>query len=116
MTKYLGLFAVSLILSGVFATVCLKNQPLDVKKPESAGLSAEGLKRLDHCLQGYVDRKDVAGIVAVVARRGKVVYHKSFGYRYAETKAPMTNDVIFRLASMTKPIASVALMMLWEEG
>jgi len=67
-------------------------------------------------MQGYVDRKEVAGAVAIVARHGKVVYHRSFGYRYAETGAPMSNDVIFRIASMTKPIVSVALMMLWEEG
>ena len=111
MTKYLKLFTVS-----VFAAVSLAAPPVVVEAPESAGFSAERLKRLDKAMQGYVDRKEVAGAVALIARRGKVVYHKSFGNRVAETQAPMSSDVIFRIASMTKPIVSVALMMLWEEG
>ena len=82
----------------------------------SVGMSAERLARLDTALQGYVDRQEVPGVVALIARRGKIVYHKSFGYREVESKSPMKNDVIFRIASMTKPIASVALMTLWEEG
>ena len=84
--------------------------------PASEGFSAERLERLDEGLQGYVDRGEVAGIVALVARHGKVVYHKSFGHRDAAAKDPMTNDVIFRIASMTKPIATTALMQLWEQG
>ena len=67
-------------------------------------------------LQGYVDRREVPGVVALIARSGNVVFHRSFGFRITETKAAMSNDVIFRIASMTKPIATVALMMLWEEG
>ncbi len=87
-----------------------------LEKPESAGFSSERLKRLDAAMQGYVDRNEVAGIVGLIARSGKVVYHKSFGLRDVESKAPMSNDVIFRIASMTKPIATAALMTLWEEG
>ena len=116
MTRLLPRFTVWLFSAWVFSTVCLGAQPIVVEKPESAGFSAERLGRLDKAMQGYVDRKEVAGAVAIVARRGKVVYHKSFGYRDAEAQAPMSNDVIFRIASMTKPIVSVALMMLWEEG
>jgi len=82
----------------------------------SVGMSAERLAGLDKTLQGYVDRQEVPGVVALIARRGKIVYHKSFGHREVESKSPMKNDVIFRIASMTKPIASVALMTLWEEG
>lgn len=100
----------------LFHQLRLGQTPIVVEKPESAGFSAERFSRLDKSMQGYVDRKEVAGAVALVARRGKVVYHKSFGYRDAETEAPMSNDVIFRIASMSKPIVSVALMMLWEEG
>ena len=87
-------------------------------QPETrpVGFSVERLGRIDNAIQGYVDRGEVAGVVGLIARRGKVVYHKSFGYRDAEAEAPMSNDVIFRIASMTKPIASVAAMMLWEEG
>lgn len=103
-------------LAGIaFVTVCAA-EPATSAGPKSAGFSAERLQRIDARLQDYVDRGEVAGVVGLIARRGKVVYHKSFGFRDAEAKAPMTNDVIFRIASMTKPIASVALMMLWEEG
>lgn len=103
-------------LAGIaFVTVCAA-EPATSAGPKSAGFSAERLQRIDVRLQDYVDRGEVAGVVGLIARRGKVVYHKSFGFRDAEAKAPMTNDVIFRIASMTKPIASVALMMLWEEG
>ena len=85
-------------------------------EPAAMGFSAERLDRVDGTLQGYVDRKDVAGVVALIARSGKVVYHKSFGYRDVEAQAPMSRDVIFRIASMTKPITSVGLMQLWEQG
>ena len=110
-TKYSKLFFV-----WVFATLVLAAPSIVAEESESAGFSAERLGLLDKSMQGYVDRKEVAGAVALVARRGKVVYHKSFGYRDVETEAPMSNDVIFRIASMTKPIVSVALMMLWEKG
>ena len=67
-------------------------------------------------MQRYVDRNEVSGVVTLVARQGRVVHLEAVGYRDAEAKAPMTTDTIFRIASMTKPIASVALMMLFEEG
>jgi len=89
---------------------------LPTAKPEEVGIATERLARIDGALQGYVDRREVAGVVALVARRGKVVYLKAFGARDAENGEPMTRDTIFRIASMTKPITSVALMMLWEEG
>lgn len=82
----------------------------------ASGFAAERLERIDDALQGYVDRKEVAGIVGLIARSGKVVYHKSFGSRDVSAKAPMSNDTIFRIASMTKPITTVGLMQLWEQG
>lgn len=90
--------------------------PVVLGEPESAGFSSDRLKRVDQMLQGYVDRREVPGVVGLIARSGSVVYHRSFGYRDTEAQAPMSNDVIFRIASMTKPIATVALMMLWENG
>ena len=84
--------------------------------PEEVGLSSTRLERLDQAMQAYVDRGDVAGVVSLVARRGKVVHFSAFGDREVDARAPMTHDAIFRIASMTKPIASVALMMLYEEG
>ena len=89
---------------------------LPTATPESVGMSSARLERLGRALDGYVERGEVAGVVALVARRGKVVYLDTFGDRWAEENEPMTADSIFRIASMTKPIASVALMMLWEEG
>ena len=89
---------------------------LPMVKPEEVGMSSERLSRIRVAMQRYVDRKEVPGVVTLVARRGKVVHFDAIGFRNAETQAPMTTDTIFRIASMTKPIASVALMMLYEEG
>ena len=89
---------------------------LPTAKPEEVGMSSERLARIRTAMQRYVDKGLVPGVVTMVARRGKVVHFEAIGYRDAESKAPMTTDSIFRIASMTKPIASVALMMLYEEG
>ncbi len=98
------------------SAVAVHAAPAVQPENQPEGFSAERLVRIDRAMQGYIDRGEVAGLVGLIARRGKVVYHKSFGYRDAESEAPMSNDVIFRIASMTKPIASVAAMILWEEG
>jgi len=87
-----------------------------LEEPASVGISSERLERLDRSIEAYISRKEIAGAVGLIARRGKVIYHKSFGQRDAESRAPMNTDVIFRIASMTKPIVSVALMTLWEQG
>ncbi|MGD9317872.1 MAG: serine hydrolase domain-containing protein, partial [Anaerolineae bacterium] len=84
--------------------------------PEGVGLSSERLKRIDALMQRYVDGKKMAGLVALVARHGRVVHFESFGVQDLETNKPMEPDAIFRLYSMTKPITSVALMMLYEQG
>ena len=79
-------------------------------------MSSERLERLSRAVGAYIDRGQVAGTVTLVARRGKVVHFEAQGERWPEQGAPMTRDTIFRIASMTKPIASVALMTLYEEG
>lgn len=89
---------------------------LPMVKPEEVGMSSERLARIHTAMQRYVDKGLVPGVVSLVARKGKVVYLDAVGQRDVENKAPMTTDTIFRIASMTKPIASVALMMLYEEG
>ena len=89
---------------------------LPIAAPEEVGMSSERLERLSRAMQGYIDRQEVAGTVTLIARRGKVVHYEAQGWRDVENDEPMTRDVIFRIASMTKPITSVALMMLWEEG
>jgi CubicO group peptidase (beta-lactamase class C family) len=98
------------------ATAQTAQKGLPTAKPEDVGMSAERLGRIRVAMQRYVDKGLVPGAVTLVARRGRVVYFDAVGYRDAESKAPMTTDTIFRIASMTKPIASVGLMMLYEEG
>src|SRR5437867_1577678 len=85
-------------------------------KPETLGFSVERLKRLDDAMQGLVDSKQLAGIVTLVARHGKVVHQKVFGQQDLASAKPMQKDAIFRIYSMTKPITGVAMMMLFEEG
>jgi CubicO group peptidase (beta-lactamase class C family) len=84
-------------------------------KPEDVGLSAAALDRLSTALKDRVASGHVPGAVALVARHGKIAYHEAFG-AVAPGGAPMTTDAIFRIYSMTKPIVSVAVMMLWEQG
>jgi CubicO group peptidase (beta-lactamase class C family) len=85
-------------------------------KPEEVGLSSERLQRLTDTFQGYVKDGKLAGAVVLVTRRGKVVYSGAFGERDMETHAPMKEDAIFRIASQTKALVSVATLRLQEEG
>ena len=86
------------------------------RTPAEAGMSAERLKRLSAVLQARVDSGEIPGAVALVARKGRIVYHEAFGFRDRESQSPMRTDAIFRMASMTKPVTSLAIMMLAEEG
>jgi CubicO group peptidase (beta-lactamase class C family) len=90
--------------------------PLPHASPEKVGLAAAGLARLGRVMRGEVERGRVPGAVALIARRGEIAYFESFGRRDPASGAPMAKDSIFRIYSMTKPIVSVAAMMLWEEG
>lgn len=89
---------------------------LPLTRPERVGMSSERLERITPVMQRYIDDNLVPGVVTLIARRGKVVHFEAQGYMDAENEIPMRSDAIFRIASMTKPITSVALMMLWEEG
>jgi CubicO group peptidase (beta-lactamase class C family) len=84
--------------------------------PESVGISTERLARLHQGMKAFVDRREVGGIVTLVARDGKTVDLHATGFQDVEKQLPMKTDTIFRIASMTKPITSVAIMMLYEEG
>jgi len=84
--------------------------------PEQVGLSKDRLQRISAWIQGDVDKGIVPGAVVMVLRKGKIAYYEAFGYRDKEKKIPMTRDSIFRVASMTKPFTSLAIMMLTEEG
>jgi CubicO group peptidase (beta-lactamase class C family) len=91
-------------------------QPLTAAAPEEIGLSPERLARLSQVMAGEIERRRLPGGVALIARHGRVGYFESYGERDVAAGAPMTKDAIFRIYSMTKPITSVAAMMLWEEG
>lgn len=80
------------------------------------GMSLDRLSRIDAVMQEYVDQEKLAGNVVYVARNGASVYHKSFGMRDVEAKAPMNRNAMFRIASQTKAITSVGIMILQEQG
>lgn len=89
---------------------------LPESRPEQVGISGERLARVHAVIQGYIQRGEITGAVTAVARRGRLVHLEAQGVMDQDSKKPMKTDTIFRLASMTKPLASVAAMMLHEEG
>jgi len=90
--------------------------PLSTAKPEEVGISSERLKRIGEMVQRHMSAHQVAGAVTLVARRGRIAHFEAHGFMDLESKTPMTKDAIFHIASMTKPVTGVAVMMLVEEG
>ncbi|HMI65971.1 MAG TPA: serine hydrolase domain-containing protein, partial [Cyclobacteriaceae bacterium] len=109
--KKIALLAISFAL-----VASLQAQELPVGKPEDVGLSPDRLQRLTSVFEAYATDKKMAGSVVLVARHGKVAYFNAFGKRDLEANAPMQNDVIFRIASQSKALISVGIMILQEEG
>ena len=112
-------------LSQLLASTCLLlfcvttfafGQGLPMVVPEEGGVSAERLERIRPVMQGYVDDGRLPGFLTVVARRGKIVHFETIGMRDVENEKPVEPDTIFRIYSMSKPITSVAVMILYEEG
>jgi CubicO group peptidase (beta-lactamase class C family) len=106
---------------GIIALVALMGLPLaagtiPVGKPEEVGLSTERLKRIGEAVQRHIEAGNVSGAVTLVARRGRIAHFEARGMMDVESKKPMPKDGLFRLASMSKPITGVAVMMLVEEG
>jgi CubicO group peptidase (beta-lactamase class C family) len=87
-----------------------------LSRPEEAGFASDRLNRITQFFQSEVDKGAIPGAVLVVARNGKIVYRQAIGYQDREKKIPMKVDSVFRIFSMTKPVTSVAVMMLAEEG
>lgn len=109
--NHVFLFAVLVLLTG---TVAAKELP--DSKPERVGLSSERLERLTDLMNARVADGTMVGGLGMIARNGKIVYTKTYGQADREVGRAMTEDAIFRIYSMTKPITAVALMMLYEEG
>jgi CubicO group peptidase (beta-lactamase class C family) len=106
------LILLALVSSGVRAEPALPMAP----RPEDAGLSSSQLARVEAATQAHIDSGLLPGAVMLVARRGKIAWTRTMGFRDRAAKAPMQPDSIFRIYSMTKPIVSVAAMMLVQEG
>lgn len=104
------------MLTVLLVSAPLAAQELPRSTPESVGMSSERLGRLTAALERYVEEGRLAGAVTTVLRDGNVVYDEAVGYRDREAGARMTTDAIFRIASQTKAIVSVGIMMLQEEG
>ena len=85
-------------------------------EPESVGFSSDQLAKIENHFQGRVNRGEIAGIVTLVARKGKIAHLSAVGYQDVVQNIPMETDTLFRIFSMTKPIASTALMMLYQDG
>jgi len=117
MTKIV--FLLSLFLSvGIFAqTPSAKQSPaLSEALAASQGMSPERLSKIDAMLQEHITKNELPGAVALIARNGKIVFHKAYGMADVKSKKTMEKDAIFRIASQTKAITSTAVLMLWEEG
>jgi CubicO group peptidase (beta-lactamase class C family) len=79
-------------------------------------ISENGIAEMDQFFQGAVDRHEIPGVVAIAANKDQILYHGAFGKMHVANDVEMSRDAIFDIASMTKPITSVAVMMLYEEG
>ena len=106
--------ALSFLLVLLFFFQSVQGQGLPTARPEEVGLSAARLERIKPFMQSYVDQGKLSGLITMIARRGRVVHFEKYGVM--DSGRPMQLDAIFRIASMTKPITSTAIMMLYEEG
>ena len=109
-------FAFSLAIFACVLSAAAGAQDIPSAKPESVGLSAERLDRIGAAVDKSIADKEIAGAVTMVVRHGHVAWFKAQGMMDREAGKAMSPDVIFRICSMTKPITSVAVMMLYEEG
>jgi CubicO group peptidase (beta-lactamase class C family) len=117
MKSLLALLLVALAVPVAAQTPSLrKSPPLTEAAPARAGMSAQRLARIDSMCQQAVAGGKVPGVVALVARKGKIVYHKAFGMADNQQGRALHRDDIFRIASQSKALTATAVMMLWEEG
>ena len=110
------LFVAITVLASAQTKSLKKSAPLVPGTPESVGMSSERLARIDKMCSDAIENGEIPGAVVLVARKGKIVYHKAFGMADVQKGREIITDDIFRIASQTKAITSTAVMMLWEEG
>ena len=112
LSRRLALVVAALAVSAVV----LGARSLPADKPEALGLSSERLLRINQMVQRYIDQQQITGAITLVSRRGKVAHFEAQGLMDREAQTPMRKDSIFRIASMSKPITGVAILMLMEDG
>src|SRR5687768_7349000 len=123
-TRYLSFFLVAVIalawrVAGLAITTNVAARQVAAEPsatPETLGFSTERLGRVRGAMQEMVDSGRFGGISVAVTRHGKLAALEIVGYQDVESKRPLTAETIFRIASMTKPVTGVAMMMLYEEG
>src|SRR6185436_6451674 len=108
----LAWIVVAVVLSALPLSAALSN----ATRPEDVGFSSERLQRVNQMVQRYIDAKEITGAVTIVSRKGKIAHFEAQGLMDLENKTPMRKDAIFRMASMSKPVTGVAILMLVEEG
>ena len=111
-----SVLAVSLYLLFFSLISVAADDPLPRARPASAGISPERLERIGQVLRADIERGRLPGAVIAIARKGRLVYYESFGYLDKQAGTPMPKDAIFNIASMTKPMVGVGIMMLVEES
>jgi CubicO group peptidase (beta-lactamase class C family) len=106
------LFLASFLLTSIVSF----SQTFTAGKPEDAGMSTARLSKIDKMIEEHMANKWIPGAVVLIARNGKIVYHKAYGFSDVENKVALKKDNIFRIASQSKAITSLAVMMLYEDG
>ena len=116
MTHRLIRTLIPVVVACAVLTMPLQAGTIVAGKPEDLGFSPERLSRIHEAVQRHIDAKSLAGAVTMVVRNGRIAHLEGHGVIDLETNRPMPKDAIFRLASMSKPITAVAVMMMLEEG
>jgi CubicO group peptidase (beta-lactamase class C family) len=109
-------FAIKCFFVVALLVMPVLSEPLNKVKPEDVGMSTERLQRINQMIKRHMDAGEMTGAVAVVARKGKIAYVTAQGVMDLDSKQPITPATMFRIASMTKPVTGIAIMMLVEEG
>jgi CubicO group peptidase (beta-lactamase class C family) len=115
-SKVLKRMSTAALFSILIVSLALAQSIPQAKNPEEVGFSKERLQKISAWLQSDVDKKIIPGAVVLILRKGKIAYYEAFGYQDREKNIPMARNSIFRIASMTKPIVALAIMMLVEDG
>jgi CubicO group peptidase (beta-lactamase class C family) len=105
-----------LTVSIALLALCAASCSIEITVPPDTGFDSERLERIDRAINEAIAKQEIPGAVTLIVKDGKTVYHKAFGYADIQSKTAMETDTIFRIASMTKAVTSVGVMILYEQG